>query len=136
MIHQRVQKEDILPAGTEADAGDIEAPVCSDDEEDEGTLVLTGKQSEKGERELVPNCCVICMDGYLEGETIVWSHSPECRHVFHQHCFIDYLLNYRGKGTPCPTCRRNFCSEGSSSKEANDDPETASPIEAIASADT
>jgi hypothetical protein len=61
-------------------------------------------------RRVVSDCCAICLECYKEGETVVWSASEECRHVYHQACFVDYLLAYKFEGSPpCPSCRENFC---------------------------
>jgi Ring finger domain len=56
--------------------------------------------------------CAICLESYQEGETIVWSQDPECCHVYHKDCFVDYLSQRKNpslEDNPCPTCRRNFC---------------------------
>lgn len=53
--------------------------------------------------------CVICVDSYSEGETIVWSNNKDCIHCFHQDCALDYLVYLHDlQGTPCPVCRQPF----------------------------
>lgn len=84
-------------------------------------LVLSGKPSSSSdsEHQRVPNFCTICTESYKAGDKVVWSHDVECRHVFHRDCLIDYLLNVHGDVTPCPYCRRNFCSTTSGLLERN-----------------
>jgi Ring finger domain len=57
--------------------------------------------------------CAICMESYRVGETILWSSSKKvkCPHIFHKHCFVEYLASYRGSGTPCPMCRQDYFCE-------------------------
>jgi len=55
--------------------------------------------------------CAICLEPYRAGDTVVWSATESCPHVFHKDCFVHYLLRYRGKGTPCPSCRQSYCDE-------------------------
>eukprot|EP00934_Nitzschia_sp_Nitz4_P007670 Nitzschia sp. Nitz4//scaffold37_size175936//10905//11743//NITZ4_002023-RA/size175936-processed-gene-0.169-mRNA-1//1//CDS//3329549719//7660//frame0 len=80
-----------------------------DDDEGVGYLMIPPKQATNGSIPRVPNCCVICMDSYKDGEEVVWSKDPDCRHVFHRDCFVEYLVCHKGKDRPCPTCRRDFC---------------------------
>eukprot|EP00529_Nitzschia_sp_RCC80_P029957 CAMPEP_0113455578 /NCGR_PEP_ID=MMETSP0014_2-20120614/8447_1 /TAXON_ID=2857 /ORGANISM="Nitzschia sp." /LENGTH=321 /DNA_ID=CAMNT_0000347011 /DNA_START=401 /DNA_END=1366 /DNA_ORIENTATION=+ /assembly_acc=CAM_ASM_000159 len=60
----------------------------------------------------VPDCCTICLEPYIVGESIVWSLNEECHHVYHKDCVIDYFAYKMNKGHPClcPTCRRKYCS--------------------------
>lgn len=112
ILSQEVRKEDfqnsdITPyeeGGTSTQPGD------NDGEAAASFLVLSGKPSSDGPNSRVPNRCTVCTESYKTGETVVWSHDAECRHVFHRNCLIDYLLNVNGEDTPCPVCRRNFCS--------------------------
>ncbi len=63
------------------------------------------------QQQYVSDCCAICLDPYQVGDMIVWSSTATCPHVFHKHCFVDYLLSYRGKGAPCPSCRQSYVDE-------------------------
>jgi len=65
-----------------------------------------------GEQLDVPDCCTICLEPYIVGESIVWSLNDECHHVYHKDCIIDYFAYKMNKGHPClcPTCRRKYCS--------------------------
>ena len=40
---------------------------------------------------LVANGCVICLEPYQSGETVVWSKNQDCIHAFHQECLIEYF---------------------------------------------
>ena len=61
----------------------------------------------------VPNCCIICLEHYRPGDTIVWSHHVDCPHAFHRKCVTKYLVKMMQRrrnnaSTPCPVCRRPF----------------------------
>ena len=56
-----------------------------------------------------PNCCAICLDPYNVDDIVVWSSSPDCRHVFHQECLVEGLARVRNNEAPCPCCRIIFC---------------------------
>ena len=60
----------------------------------------------------VSDCCTICLEPYIAGESIVWSLNDECHHVYHKDCVVDYFAYKINKGHPClcPTCRRKYCS--------------------------
>ena len=67
--------------------------------------------SNSNESRTVPNCCIICLDQYKVGETVVWSSGSQgCPHAFHRTCIIKYLdkIHKRVARTPCPCCRRDF----------------------------
>ena len=40
---------------------------------------------------LIANGCVICLEPYHSGETVVWSKNQDCIHAFHQECLIEYF---------------------------------------------
>mmetsp|Transcript_34351 Transcript_34351/g.67578 ORF Transcript_34351/g.67578 Transcript_34351/m.67578 type:complete len:246 (-) Transcript_34351:396-1133(-) len=48
--------------------------------------------------------CDIYLCNYEVGEEICSSHNPECRHIFHKDCIIDWLLTR----SSCPHCRRSY----------------------------
>jgi hypothetical protein len=50
--------------------------------------------------------CCICLDGYHPGETICAAATPECNHVFHQECVVEWMKNH----DECPLCRVNLMS--------------------------
>lgn len=56
----------------------------------------------------VATTCAICLEQYQEGETVVWSGNPLCRHAFHQNCILDYLVYENQEAAPCPCCRQIF----------------------------
>ncbi len=51
--------------------------------------------------------CAICLSDYVEGDTVCWSKNSSCRHVFHQHCLLPWLVSH----DTCPSCRWNFFAE-------------------------
>jgi hypothetical protein len=58
-------------------------------------------------------CCSICLSSYEEGDSVVGSANPNCRHAFHSHCIEEWLvLRKRGAGQEdrfcCPCCRQVF----------------------------
>jgi hypothetical protein len=53
--------------------------------------------------------CAICLEAYKAGDSIVWSSSSHCSHVFHQDCLVDGLARVKNNETPCPCCRAPFC---------------------------
>ena len=71
----------------------------------------------------VSDCCTICLEPYVAGESIVWSMNSECHHVYHKDCVVDYFAYKMNKGHPClcPTCRRTYCSVTINSKDPNVD---------------
>jgi len=54
---------------------------------------------------IVDGTCAFCLDDYCEGETVVWSSCPGCKHVFHKECFLQWAS--KGKKR-CPICRHWF----------------------------
>lgn len=53
--------------------------------------------------------CAICLEPYKAGDSVLWSSSPDCSHVFHQDCLVDGLTRVKKNETPCPCCRATFC---------------------------
>ena len=76
-----------------------------------------------------PIFCAICLTEYEISERVCWSSNPECTHVFHEDCIVNWLLalgrtkskmqrfsesltesqllNY---ALECPCCRQDFVS--------------------------
>lgn len=50
--------------------------------------------------------CAICMVEYRQGDVVVCSKSPVCRHVFHEQCLGQWFK--RGSAESCPVCRHRF----------------------------
>lgn len=80
----------------------------NDDDGDIMEMIHFKIPGEENER-ICPNCCAICLDPYRVHDVVVWSSSPDCRHVFHQHCLVEGLSRAKNDDTPCPCCRIVFC---------------------------
>ena len=50
------------------------------------------------------NVCSICLCEYEENEEIGLSPNPECKHVFHKDCIVEWLM----KHDECPCCRKEY----------------------------
>jgi Ring finger domain len=50
--------------------------------------------------------CSICLDDYKTGETICWSKTNECDHIFHKGCIVEWMIG----NDDCPLCRTNLMS--------------------------
>merc|ERR1712003_86015 len=48
--------------------------------------------------------CSICMETYETGETVFWSKHKNCKHLFHEKCIKQWLLEH----DDCPICRNNL----------------------------
>ena len=71
-----------------------------EDEEQQGRicqLPLAGtsrdSQSNKPTKDTrqVTNCCAICLGSFSTGGTLCWSSNPQCQHIYHQECILDWL---------------------------------------------
>jgi Ring finger domain len=48
--------------------------------------------------------CDICLMDYQVGDEVTISHNPECSHIFHKECILEWVR----KRQTCPCCRRNY----------------------------
>lgn len=48
--------------------------------------------------------CAICLNVMKEGDRVANSSDPDCRHLFHADCIVDWLVKHQD----CPECRRCF----------------------------
>ncbi|KAG7338633.1 ring finger domain containing protein [Nitzschia inconspicua] len=80
---------------------------------DDATVLVFHKDPEKiDDQSRTTTICAVCLDSYRTGDVIVWSYDPECCHVYHKECLVDYLSKRKNPSmeeNPCPICRRNFC---------------------------
>ncbi len=95
--------------------------------------------------------CVVCMNAFEVGQKISWSSNPECPHVFHNQCLLEWFVavgtkDWKAKAVNhfesdvetiqkeickfpkhCPFCRRDFFLEerqGAENNESNDNANT------------
>ena len=59
---------------------------------------------ENGPTHVFGPSCGICLTEYAEGDIVSWSKHPLCRHDFHQHCLLPWLMSH----DTCPNCRWVF----------------------------
>jgi hypothetical protein len=52
--------------------------------------------------------CSICLERYKAGETICWSKTNECDHIFHSKCIQQWMI--QNGNDHCPLCRTNLMS--------------------------
>lgn len=75
---------------------------------------------ERQELAVVGGTCLICLEEMKVGETVVWSKTESCPHMYHKDCLVSFLAhNCKGQARlppsrrkeghdPCPACRQNF----------------------------
>lgn len=84
----------------------------------------------------VPIFCAVCLSEYELDEEVCWSSNPNCTHVFHKECMLEWLVALgrrrskmkRFPNTPsekrllnyeleCPCCRQDFIVKSSDKEE-------------------
>jgi hypothetical protein len=86
------------------------------------TVKNESNQHKMTEKRSVPIFCAICLDEYKIFNRVCWASNPECSHVFHEDCILQWLISLGKKKliNPtderllkyllCPCCRQNFVS--------------------------
>jgi hypothetical protein len=69
--------------------------------------VEKGTLDENEESSMVSPTCSICLAEYKQNDLVSHSSNPECQHVFHKDCILEWLLSTIGEAE-CPICRREF----------------------------
>jgi Ring finger domain len=73
---------------------------------------LSVRENDGSTWRLLSDPCAVCLHQYQVGDSVVWSPNDKCRHVFHQHCLVRWLLHQAtGSDFPCPVCRQPYCRE-------------------------
>ncbi len=100
MVIMTVREQDLLPASIDDHPNE---------EMYRGQLILPRCPEVYGSA-IVPNCCVICLDSYHPGDSVVWSFHSACQHAFHEECVLKYLVRIQTKifKSPCCVCRCDF----------------------------
>lgn len=69
----------------------------------------------------VAGTCAICLNHYQTGDTVVWAPNPNCVHVFHQDCLLEWFTRKskdpakkRANAQDCPCCRQSFLAKAQS----------------------
>lgn len=75
----------------------------------------------KDEFRCVASHCAICIAEYTPGDSVVWSTSEKCPHVFHDECILMWLA--KGKKR-CPICRNIFVPTKNASNPIKELPES------------
>jgi len=74
------------------------------------------------ENEHEEDVCPICLEEFNVGETVMFSRSMSCTHVFHKECLMAWLMEQREN--ECPSCRAALvCSHD----DENDNNESKDP---------
>lgn len=74
-------------------------------------MLVTTRYDPKDDPEQLPGSsevdvsdCAICLNSFKQGEEVAQSANPDCQHLFHTNCIVEWLTNNPG----CPACRRPF----------------------------
>jgi hypothetical protein len=83
-------------------AGRCENEKSSESNPDDGL-----QTKEQAERLALQQCCVICMDDFIPGHSVI--RELPCHDVFHASCVDEYL---RENSSLCPLCKRTVLPKG------------------------
>ena len=55
-------------------------------------------------RELIDNCCFMCMEKVIKSNDIIFF---QCKHAFHKSCYLEWLTFSKYEDNICIICRKN-----------------------------
>ena len=38
--------------------------------------------------------CIVCFEKFIKDDIIVWSKDPNCSHIHHKECMVNYLASH------------------------------------------
>jgi len=80
----------------------------------------SSREGEGASNRVVGGTCMICLDEMKTGDTVVWSETESCPHVYHKDCLVSFLAHnckqqsklpqakQKKDCNPCPACRQQF----------------------------
>jgi hypothetical protein len=148
---EEVEEENINPYTDDSNkyislpAAGVNVSVILEDNKDDA---INSNQNQRD----VPIGCAVCLCEFEPSVRVTWSSNPQCPHVFHEDCIMNWMLAVGRKkirpipGEPedppaqtekdvvnfpmlCPCCRQNFVSPADDEPEETDVPSSNESID-------
>jgi len=119
-------KDEIMATSTD-DTSTSTKSLCLDLDPDHNNKKDKNKGNDKDkkgndkdkEKQLFSGTCIVCLEEFMKDDVIIWSQDPNCPHIYHKECMVNYLASRAQRSkinstlnvndNPCPTCRQNYC---------------------------